>query len=97
MTEAFGRSHELVRGNGWRVFGVVLASFLVVFFIGGIGFKPVAEAISSEPLVQVALNALTSTLVSPIGALVAAVLYFRLQGFESSATPPLAQDPVQPV
>jgi len=85
VTKAFSRSHELVRGNGWRVFGVVLASFLAVFFIAGIGFKPIAEAISSEPLVQVALDAVTSTLVAPIAALVAAVLYFRLRQIDPSA------------
>ena len=28
--ESFGRSRELVRGNGWNVFGVIILTFLLL-------------------------------------------------------------------
>ena len=90
----FGRSRELVRDNGWRVFAVIVLVFLITivfgFVIGIIGaiFGDVGNAIG-----QLLANALTA----PISALVAAVLYFRLReakgeaaGLESGPAP--AQD-----
>ena len=39
--EAFGRSHELVRGHGWTVFGAIVVAFLILilaaFFAALIG------------------------------------------------------------
>ena len=32
--EAFGRSHELVKGNGWQVFGVIVSVFLILIADG---------------------------------------------------------------
>ena len=32
--EAFGRSRELVRGDGWQVFGAIMLAFLIVFAVG---------------------------------------------------------------
>ena len=36
VIDAFGRSRELVRGNGWPVFGVIVCVYLIVFVVGGI-------------------------------------------------------------
>jgi hypothetical protein len=74
---AFGRSRELVRGNGWNVFGVIVMVFVFVFLISfavGLavqGLGPVGRA-----LVQWAVNSATA----PITALSASVLYFALGG-----------------
>ena len=33
VIEAFGRSRELVRGNGWNVFGAIVLAFLIVIAV----------------------------------------------------------------
>jgi hypothetical protein len=72
---AFGRSRELVRGNGWNVFGVIVLIFLinvvvsVVAYAIGSAFGNVGESV---------LSWLGSALVAPISALATSVLYFAL-------------------
>lgn len=81
----FGRSRQMVRGNGWNVFGVIVMVFVIVFLISiaaGIaasGLGPVGRA-----LVQWAVN----SAIAPVTALSASVLYFALRGnsSDSSAT-----------
>jgi len=88
---AFGRSRELVRGNGWPVFGVIVVAFLIAA-VGGLIFGGIAAAIADGPLLRIVFSALASTITAPIGALVAAVLYYRLLGIKG--TP--AVDPTAP-
>ena len=73
---AFGRSRELVRGNGWSVFGVIVVVFLTVAVIS-IAAGLIASGLGSvgRSLVQWAVNAA----LAPIPALGASVLYFTLQ------------------
>jgi hypothetical protein len=82
---AFARSRELVRGNGWPVFGVILLVGVTVFV-----FTLVAELASTAlgslggALVQWAVTAA----VAPVSAISASVIYFALQGrLTTSATP----------
>lgn len=84
--EAFRRSRELVRGNGWQVFGVFVFVFVavaVVSVIAGLASDPLGSVGSA--LVQWAVNAA----VAPLTALSASVLYFALRGMhtEPAATP----------
>ena len=74
---AFGRSRELVRGNGWPVFWVIAVAFLISL-AGGIIFGGIASGVSDGPLVRIVFSALASTITAPIGALVAGILYYRL-------------------
>lgn len=83
---AFGRSRELVRGNGWQVFGAIVVAFLIVI-IGGIVFAAIAAAIADGPLLRIVFSALASTITAPVSALVAAVIYFRLRGSGSTTDP----------
>jgi hypothetical protein len=83
---AFSRSRELVRGNGWNVFGAIVVAFLIVI-VGGLIFAAIAAAIADGPLLRIVFSALASTITAPISALVAAVIYFHLRGFESTAAP----------
>jgi hypothetical protein len=76
VAAAFGRSRELVRGNGWNVFAVIVLVFLAVVIIS------VAAGLASAPLgslgralVQWAVNAA----LAPVTALSASVLYFALR------------------
>jgi hypothetical protein len=80
--DAFGRSRQLVRGNGWPVFWVIVVAFLISI-AGAIVFGGIASSISDGPLVRIVFSALASTITAPIGALVAGILYYRLLAFEA--------------
>jgi hypothetical protein len=81
---AFGRSRQLVRGNGWPVFGVIIVAF-VISLLGGLIFTSIAAGISDGPLVRIVFSALASTITAPIGALVAGILYYRLLAIEKAS------------
>ena len=73
---AFGRSRELVRGNGWAVFGViVLVTFVVLVISLLVGSATVSLGSAGRALVQWAVNAA----LAPLAALSASVLYFSLR------------------
>ncbi len=90
--EAFGRSRQLVRGNGWPVFGVIIVAFLISL-IGGVIFTSIAAGISDGPIVRIVFSALASTITAPIGALVAGILYYRLLGMEGGPGPVVGDEP----
>jgi hypothetical protein len=73
---AFGRSRELVRGNGWNVFGVLVLVFLAVLVLSLVAGLA-SDSLGSLPraLVQWVVN----SAVAPLTALSASVLYFALQ------------------
>lgn len=75
--ESFRRSRELVRGNGWPVFGVLIAAMLIAFFVSAI-LGSIAEAIAGGPFLRIVFSALAATVTAPVGALAAGVLYYRL-------------------
>ncbi len=78
VIEAFGRSHELVRGNGWTVFGAIVVAFLLLWGLGfaailiGGAIGSVTGAIIFAIIVQI--------LAAPFAALVSSVLFFDLGG-----------------
>jgi hypothetical protein len=78
VTEAFGRSRALVKGNGWPVFWSVVLAFLIVF-VAAFGLAAIAIAVADELLLLIVVETLAATFTAPIPALVAAVLYFRLR------------------
>ena len=72
---AFGRSRELVRGNGWQVFGVIVIVFLAVAVLSvAAGLAASGLGSLGRALVQWAVNAA----LAPVTALSASVLYFEL-------------------
>jgi hypothetical protein len=75
--DSFGRSRQLVEGQGWPVFGTIVVAY-VIAAIAAIVFAQIANSIADGPLLRIVFSALASTLTAPIGALVAAVLYYRL-------------------
>jgi hypothetical protein len=84
---AFGRSRDLVRGNGWNVFGVIVIVFLGVVVVS-VAAGLIADSLGSvgRALVQWAVNAA----LAPVTALSASVLYFALRGQHGeSGTPPV--------
>jgi hypothetical protein len=92
---AMGRSRELVRGSWWRVFGILLlagimvgiATGLVQTFVtgvlalAGIGHGVTIASMQTHPdAVPAAIGSAAATLlVSPVGALISALLFFDLR------------------
>jgi hypothetical protein len=72
---ALGRSRELVRGNGWQVFGVLLILFVLV---GVLSLVLSAVAASAGTAVGIVVRVVLGVLTQPLGALAAAVMYFEL-------------------
>ncbi len=74
---AFGRSRELVRGNGWQVFGVIVAVFAIQFMLSVV--LSAIGAIGDSVAWNVLLQLVQSLIVAPIWALAASILYFALR------------------
>ncbi len=89
---AFGRSRELVKGNGWSVFGAIVIAFLIVI-ITSIVFSAIGAAIGDDAGATI-LGAIGQVLVTPIAALVASILFFDLGGGSGASTAPAA--PTEP-
>jgi len=72
---ALGRSRELVRGNRWRVFGII---FVLMALLGGVGYviEMGAGTLGSAPASVV--KVLIGIVAAPIPVLAVAVLYFEL-------------------
>ncbi|HET6830401.1 MAG TPA: hypothetical protein VFH44_03525 [Solirubrobacterales bacterium] len=84
--DAFGRSYELVRGQAWTVFGVLVCVFLIMI---------VAYLVAA--LIGAAIGGLAGAIIvgiivlalfMPVSALVASVLYFELAGGTASPAAP---------
>jgi len=78
---ALGRSRELVRGNGWNVFGTILLVLLINIAVN------IVAAIIGAALGDAGrgvVDWIAATLTAPIVALTSSVLYFALLG---GATP----------
>jgi hypothetical protein len=86
---ALGRSRELVRGNGWQVFGVIL---ILVIGVGVLSAVIETIANSAGTGVGLIVRVVIGILAAPISALAAAVLYFDLRGVRageaSTSAPP---------
>lgn len=85
VVEALGRSRRLVRGQWWRVFGILLLGGIIAAIVGGIlaipfgfvgGFLTVGDPTSVLPLVLTAIGAIiATTLTSPFSAGISGLLY----------------------
>ncbi len=95
VIEAFGRSRALVRGNGWQVFGVIFTVFVITAIVGVV-LGVIGVAISDTAATRILFNVISSTLTAPIGALVAAVIYFRLREIEQGTQPTAPSQPAAP-
>jgi uncharacterized membrane protein len=80
--KALGRSRELVRGNGWQVFGVLL---LLLIGVGVLTEVIYVIANSASTAVGLVVRVVLGILTAPISALAVAVLYFELRGGTAGA------------
>jgi len=86
---AFGRSRELVRGNGWQVFGVIFTVFVITAVVSLV-LALIGAAIAEGVGVRIVANLISSSITAPIGALAAATIYFGLLSVKG-------EPPAQPV
>jgi hypothetical protein len=96
VMDSFGRSRELVRGNGWQVFGVIFVVFLITASVAGV-LGAIGAGISDSVGIRILVNLIASTLTAPIAALAAATIYFRLLAIKGQpGTPEAPLPPVPP-
>ena len=74
---AFGRSRELVRGNGWSVFGLIVLTILILIGIGIL--VGLATAALPDGLDQYVSDVVSNTLFAPFIALALTLAYYRLR------------------
>jgi hypothetical protein len=79
---ALARSRELVRGNGWQVFGVIFILSILVTIVAG-AVEVGAESAGSG--IGLVVRVIVGVLTAPLSALAAAVLYFELRDGASPA------------
>jgi hypothetical protein len=87
---SLGRSRELVKGNGWQVFGTIVIAFLILIVFSFV-MVAIGTGIGGDTG-QAIFNAIASILAAPVVALVASILYFELGG-GGTATAPAAEAP----
>jgi hypothetical protein len=79
---SLGRSRDLVRGNGWNVFGTILLVFLINIAVNIVA--AIIGAAIGDDTGRGVVDWIAATLTAPIVALTSSVLYFALVG---GATP----------
>ena len=85
VTAALGRSRQLVRGNGWRVFGVIVVLFIIEAILNA-----VISAIFGGDTFAGALIAgiISNALVAPLTGIAAAIIYLELRRLKGEAPVP---------
>lgn len=80
--EAFGRSRELVRGNGWTVFGVML----ITTVLSAVGAGILSALLSFLPafLEQWLGGTIAGAVVAPFTAIAVTLMYFQLTATSAS-------------
>ncbi len=94
--DAFKRSWQLVRGDAWPVFGVLLVVLLIVIVIGvvlGALATPIGDGEASTWIASI----ISATITAPIFAIAVSVLYFDLSGESAGgASPAVTPPPADP-
>ena len=83
VTGAFGRSRELVRGNGWSVFRLILLTLLVLFG-ASLALDLVLAPLDDATQAYVS-DVVSNTVTAPFVALAFTLAHYRLRGTSESA------------
>ncbi|MDP8911167.1 MAG: hypothetical protein M3M94_03765 [Actinomycetota bacterium] len=75
---SFGRSRELVRGNGWPVFGVIVTTMLLLV-LASIILSIALLALLPDELAEYLADVISGTIFAPLMALALTVAYFQLR------------------
>jgi hypothetical protein len=89
VTDAFGRSRELVRGNGWSVFGVLVLTILILVAVDLV-FRVIAAGFD-DIVIELLLDIASQTLTAPFIALAWTLTYYRLRGLQRPASEPRSE------
>jgi len=84
-TDSFGRSRELVRGNGWNVFGLIVLT-IVILVVAGIIIGIILLFLPDE-VGQYLSNVIANTLFSPFVAAAWTLAYYHLRDAQTAAAP----------
>ncbi len=79
VVDSFSRSRDLVRGNGWNVFGVIVVLLILQAILSSI-FQTIGRGISDNAFGYGVANWIGNVLVAPLSALAATIMYFELRG-----------------
>jgi hypothetical protein len=91
--ESFGRSRELVRGEGWSVFWTIVVVWLITAVITGV-FGLIGDAL--EGIWYGVAISLASFVTAPIHSLAASVMFFNLGGGGAVTTATAPEAPTPP-
>jgi hypothetical protein len=83
---SFGRSRQLVRGNGWPVFGTLVMLFIIEFVVSivlGIVFGALPRVVGHGLSTVIA-----GTIVAPFIAVTVTLIYYRLAAAQAGGPPP---------
>jgi hypothetical protein len=88
--DSFGRSRQLVSGNGWSVFGVLIITLLLTSVVSS-AIRAIFTALPDYLGAYIA-DVIGGSIVAPFSALAITLMYFRLSGAETPTAPaePLA-------
>jgi len=81
---AFGRSRDLVRGNGWQVLAVIVVFFLVLLVVNAV-LTAIGNVFGFAG--SVVADIVASVLVAPLVGLAGAVLYFSVRRVKGELGP----------
>lgn len=99
MLDVLGRSRDLVRGNGWQVFTLIIAVVLLTAIVGLILATPLSAFGAPPGTVQLASQLVSAVVVTPFSAITAALIYLGLREIGGEPMPelgPQADDGVSP-
>jgi hypothetical protein len=88
VMESFGRSRDLVRGNGWNVFGLIVLTVLILIAVSivvAIAFLWLPDEIQTY-----VTDVIGNTLTAPFIALAWTLMYYRLRERRPATEPPPA-------
>ena len=89
VTDAFGRSRQLVRGHGWSAFGVLVFTILILVLVDLL-FRLIAAGFD-DVVIELLLDIASQTLTAPFIALAWTLTYYRLRGLEQPGSEPASE------
>jgi len=81
-TQAMSRSANLVSGNFWHAFGVIIVAYLIVAVIGGL----LGAIGGNNWVIRWIFNAIAQIITTPFSALVSVLLYLDLRARKEALT-----------
>jgi hypothetical protein len=90
VMDSFGRSRDLVRGNGWNVFGLIILTVLILIAVSIVVALVFLALPGGQEVDSYLSDVVTNTLVAPFIALAWTLVYYRLREPRSAVVPPPA-------